>query len=69
MITPEIEGKDAAINIKFATFRCQDEGLYTCQVDEDHPIVDAEAVVTSKYLLFITFFFSVFFFTNINFDF
>lgn len=51
-VEPTMPGDDINLKITFASFRCMDEGLYTCIVDQSQhsqkTAQDVEAIVTSK---------------------
>lgn len=48
-VEPTMPGDDINLKITFASFRCMDEGLYTCMIDQNQETSqDVEAIVTSK---------------------
>lgn len=48
-VEPTMAGDDINLKITFASFRCMDEGLYTCTIDQNQETSqDVEAIVTSK---------------------
>lgn len=49
VVEPTMPDDDINLKITFASFRCMDEGLYTCMIDQNQKTSqDMEAIVTSK---------------------